>query len=122
MDTLENIERYPFDIQRGIQDLYIETMKTLIEFNPRDPDLRYALGDYLKQIGMLKEAEFCFLECVEIDRYQEFAWFQLAMVYEHLGMRIEAEMAWNAWDRVKMERDMMAIALESHRGTATEAT
>ncbi len=121
MDTLENIDRYPLDIKMGIQDQYIETLKSFIYFNPRDPDLWYALGEYCKQIGMLKEAESALLECVERDSHQEFAWFQLAMVYEHMGMRDEAETAWDAWDNVKMEHDILAIALEGRSDTATEA-
>ena len=121
MDTLEHIDRYPLDIRNGIQDRYIETLKTFIYYSPRDPDLWYALGEYCKQIGMLKEAESALLECVELDSHQEFAWFQLAMVYEHLGMREEADASWTAWDNVKMEQDILAIAIVSQSDTATEA-
>jgi hypothetical protein len=57
---------------------------------------------------------------VEIDKYHELAWFLLALIYEHTSRRSEAEIAWNAWDTVKHERDMLAAAMVSDDYSLTE--
>lgn len=112
MESLENLELYPFDIQIGIQDLYILTLKSMLAIDSGNHETWYFLGDYMKQLGWLREAEQAFLESLELYPQQEFAWFQLAMVYEHLGKREDAEIAWKAWRDVRIEHDLMVTSIQ----------
>ncbi|MGY5853112.1 MAG: hypothetical protein RTU92_06060 [Candidatus Thorarchaeota archaeon] len=112
MDMIYRMDRYPPDIRENLRDPYVEFLHDRVRIDPGNGDLWYALGEHLKHLGMLKEAEIALLEALEVDKYMEFAWFLLAMIYEQTSRRPEADAAWDAFDVVQEEKALLRSAIQ----------
>ena len=61
-----------------------------VELLPREPGLRFALGEVLRDLGRYSEAGEAFRACIDLDHNHSDAWTALGNLYGDAGHHAEA--------------------------------